>query len=272
MKTFGKGTGYFKIPLLKPPHPKSSGWGEITSSGDSHLLHASGNSSRSRDILYLECRLFWVQQQGHQPQQHLSCAGWAVSSPGFPACAHLQWLHSEHLRCHHRRQAVPGAQHTWGHRAVSVAEMRKGWWKLFFSRAVHSSPADLHARPLFALVAQSLFHELWSLSISVTYVGVTSDRCKQIRANNFQDDLGPPITGILSWRGYWETPSLNLECLHLISVCVVSGVGDNLETGGRVLPCKNVVAPLCQLSIPAASLCHPLLVPLCFVRQAIMGF
>lgn len=57
MKAFGKGTGYFKIPLLKPPHPKRSGRGEITSSSDSHLFHASRNSSRSRAILHLECRL-----------------------------------------------------------------------------------------------------------------------------------------------------------------------------------------------------------------------
>lgn len=271
MKAFGKGTGYFKIPLLKPPHPKRSGWGEITSSGDSHLLHASRNSPRSRAILYLECRLLWVQQQGHQPQQHLSCAGWAVSTPRLPACAHLQWLHSEHLRCHHRHQAVPGAQHTaasWGHRAAK----RKGGWKLFLSRAVHTSPADLYARPLFALGAHSLFHKLWSLSIFMTDVGVTSDRCKQIGANNFQDDFGPPITWTFAWRGYWDTPALNLECGHPISVCVVSGVRDNLETGGGVLPRKNVVASLCQLSIPAASPCHLLLVPLRFVKQSIMGF
>lgn len=77
---------------------------------------------------------------------------------------------------------------------------------------------------------------------------------------------------MLSRSGYQDTSALNLECVHPISVCVVSGVRDNSETGGRVLPCKNVVSSLCQLSIPAAFLCHLLLVRLCFVRQFIMGF
>lgn len=275
MKAFEKGTGYFKIPLLKPPHPKRSEWGEITSSGDSHLLHASRNSSRSWAILYLEWRLFWVQQQGHHPQQHLSCAGWAVSIPRLPAWAHLQWVHSEHLHCHHRCGAVPRAQQTsasWRHRAETVAEMRKAGWKSFFSRAVHSSPANLQAHPLFAWGAQSLFHELWSLSISMIYVGVTSDHCKQTRASHFQDYLGSPITWIFHafTEGVPRHPrSEPWMCSPHFSLC---GLGDNLETGGRVLARKSVVASLCQLSIPAASPCHLLLVPLCFVRQFIMGF
>ena len=50
-------------------------------------------------------------------------------------------------------------------------------------------------------------------------------------------------------------PALGLESINLISDCVVSGVGDDLETGGGGLPRYNVMTLMWQLSVPAAAPC-----------------
>lgn len=54
----------------------------------------------------------------------------------------------------------------------------EGKVKVIFSRAIYSSMVNINSPALFALVVQSLFHELLSLATSITYVGVTPDHWK----------------------------------------------------------------------------------------------
>lgn len=52
-------------------------------------------------------------------------------------------------------------------------------------------------------------------------------------ASDLQGDLGPPETFT---ERVPSPPALDLQYINALSDCVVSGVGDDLKTGGRVLP------------------------------------
>lgn len=145
MKAFGKGTGYFKIRLLKPPHPKRSGRGEITASSDSHLFHASRNSSRSRAILHLECRLAGssgCSSRATTPSSASPVLGGLCPPPGFQLVPIFSGC-TVNIVLPPQMWGCPwGSAYCWEHKVVTGAEMGKGGWKSLFSRAVYSSPAN----------------------------------------------------------------------------------------------------------------------------------
>lgn len=76
MKTFGKGTGYFKIPLLKPPHPKKK-W-----AGGNHFIWW---------LTSLACKWEFIQEQRHLVFGVQALLG-ATARPPTPAAPLLCWV------------------------------------------------------------------------------------------------------------------------------------------------------------------------------------